>query len=79
MAFSSGDYQKPKGQFSYENYWGQLETYMVHLDAVRPELWKEILYQTNTSNVHRTPQGNASIVSTHCRNLYILGNPGNTA
>ncbi len=46
---------------------------MGHLDAVRPELWKEVLYRANTSDVHDTPQHNAHIMSIHRRNLYIPG------
>ena len=39
---------------------------MGHLDAVRPELWKEILYRANTLDVHDTPHDNTSTVYDHC-------------
>lgn len=48
---------------------------MGHLDTVQPELWKEILYRANTSNVHDAPQDNESTMSINRRNLYVPGNP----
>jgi hypothetical protein len=65
-----GSYKKPKAKFCQEGYDTELKTYLLHLDAVSPQLWKQILGQADAANLVRAKEDKL-IDADNRTNLYI--------